>query len=172
MAHKRYGTLKTVEDVAPVLEEMRDILRKKEELKALHGPVISGLEKTLAAAKKALKKALDLRARRYDQLEAMVLRFAKRKREHLLSLQPGKTIKVDKEGGSIQFSNNPSHIEWKGKGDKDLEAAKIAELEEQGYERFVRVTKEINVEALEQEPEVARELGFRWEQEEKIKVKV
>jgi len=87
MAYRRYGTLKTVEDVAPVFEEMRDLRRQQEELKAVHGPVIAGLEKTLAAAKKALKRGLDRRSRRYSQLEAMLTRFALRKREHLLSLE-------------------------------------------------------------------------------------
>ena len=171
MAYRRYGTLKTVEDVAPVFEEMRDLRRQQEELKAVHGPVIAGLEKTLAAAKKALKRGLDRRSRRYSQLEAMLTRFALRKREHLLSLQRGKTVRVDEEGGTIKFADNPPHIEWEGKGDKEAEDAKIAELEQQGYERFVRIIKEINVEALEQEPEVAEQLGFWWEQDEKITVK-
>jgi phage host-nuclease inhibitor protein Gam len=171
MAYRRYGTLRTVQDVEPVFEEMRDLNRQKEELKAVHGPVIAGLEKTLATAKKALKRALDRRTRRYAQLEAMVTRFALRKREHLLSLQRGKTVRVDEEGGTIKFADNPSHIEWEGKGDKEAEDAKIAELEEQGYERFVRVRKEIDVEALEREPEVAKQLGFRWEQDEKITIK-
>ena len=171
MALKRYGTLRTIEDAAPVFEEMRDLRRQQEELKAVHGPVIAGLEKTLATAKKALKRLLDRRDRRYQQLEAMLKRFAQRRREYLLSLQSGKTVRVDKEGGTIKFSNNPPHIEWDGKGDEEAEAAKIAELEEQGHERFVRVIKEINVEALEQEPEVAKQLGFWWDQDEKITIK-
>jgi|GEM_PF-5954193 len=171
MAYRRYGTLKTEEDAAPVMAEMRDILRQKEELKAIHGPVIAGLEKTLAAAKKALKRALDRRDRRYSQLEAMLKRFAKRRREYLLSLQRGKTVKVDDEGGVIKFADNPPHIEYEGKGDREAEQALAEDLEERGYGRFVRIIKEINVEALEQEPEVAEELGFSWEQEEKITIK-
>jgi phage host-nuclease inhibitor protein Gam len=171
MAHKRYGTLRNVEDVAPILEEMRDLRRKQAELKAMHGPVIAGLKKTLAAAEKALKTALNRRTRRYNQLETRVVRFAARKREYLLSLQSGKTVKVDDEGGTIQFRNDPPHIEYEGNGDKDAEAALIAQLEKKGHAQFVRVTKEINVEALEQEPELARSLGFRWERNEKIVVK-
>jgi phage host-nuclease inhibitor protein Gam len=154
-----------------VFEEMRDLRRQQEELRAVHGPVIAGLEKTLAAAKKALKRGVDRRERRYKHLEALLTRFAKRKREYLLSLQRGKTVRVDDEGGTIKFADNPSHIVWEGMEDKEAVAAKIAELEAEGYGRFVRVKKEIDAEALEREPEIAEELGFRWEQEEKITIK-
>jgi phage host-nuclease inhibitor protein Gam len=171
LAYRRYGTLKTAEDAAPVFEEMRNLRRKQAELKAVHGPVIAGLEKTLATAKKALKTGLGRHERRYAQLEALVTRFAGRRREYLLSLQPSKTVRIDDEGGTIKFANNPPHIEWEGKGDEEAEAAKIADLEASGNERFVRIIKEINVEALEQEPEVAEQLGFWWEQEEKITIK-
>lgn len=171
MAYRRYGTLRTVADAAPVLEEMRDLKRQKDELRAVHGPVIAGLEKTLAAAKKALKRGLDRRTSRYNQLEALMQRFALRKREHLLSLQSGKTVRVDEEGGTIKFSLNPPHIVYKAQGNPEAEAELIAELEETGNERFVRVIKEINIEALEQEPEVAEQLGFSWDQDEKITIK-
>jgi phage host-nuclease inhibitor protein Gam len=171
MAYRRYGTLRTVADAAPVFEEMRELKRQQEELRAVHGPVIAGLEKTLAAAKKALKKGLDRRTSRYNQLEALLKRFALRKREHLLSLQSGKTVRVDDEGGTIKYSLNPPHIVYEGQGDPEAEAELIAELEEQGNERFVRVIKEIDVEALEREPEVAKELGFSWDQDEKITIK-
>lgn len=171
MAVKRYGRLNTVEDVAEVFEEMRNLLRQEEELKAVHSPVIAALKKTLAGAEKRLKTLLNRRSRRYNQLKAMVERFAVRKREYLLSLQSGKTVKVDEEGGTIAFRDNPSHIEYEGKGDDDAEASIIEDLEKKGLGRFVRVIKEINVEALEQEPELAKELGFRWEKDEKIVIK-